>query len=42
MDHSEATRTMASEKYLLDELSDEARDSFEEHFFDCRVCAADV
>ena len=42
MDHSEAIRLMAAEKYLLGELTDESRDQFEEHFFECRDCAQDV
>jgi hypothetical protein len=42
MDHSEAIRTMASEKYLLNELEGEERDAFEEHFFECDECAMDV
>jgi Putative zinc-finger len=42
MDHSESIRLMASEKYLLDELTPELRDQFEEHFFDCQECALEV
>ena len=42
MDHSEAIREMAAEKYLLEELSSEAREAFEEHFFGCMECAEDV
>ena len=42
MDHSEANRLMASEKYLLDELSPTEMEAFEEHLFDCRDCALDV
>lgn len=33
---------MASEKYLLDELSPEQRDAYEEHLFDCVECAGDA
>lgn len=33
---------MATERYLLDELSPELRDEFEEHMFDCQECAMDV
>jgi hypothetical protein len=33
---------MAVEKYLLEELTPEQRDEFEEHFFDCQDCAADL
>lgn len=42
MNHSEAVQQMASERYLLDELSPDARDAFEEHMFDCPECALDV
>jgi Putative zinc-finger len=42
MDHSEAVRLMATERYLLGEMSPETRDAFEEHFFECQECAFDV
>jgi hypothetical protein len=42
MNHNEAVQQMATEKYLLDELSPEVRDAFEEHFFDCPDCAMDL
>jgi len=42
MDHSEAVQQMAAERYLLDELSPELRDAFEEHMFDCPECAFDL
>ena len=42
MDHSEATRLMASEKYLLEELSPAEAEAFEEHLFGCHECAMDV
>jgi hypothetical protein len=42
MNHSEAVKELAAERYLLDELSPEARDAFEEHMFDCPECALDV
>jgi hypothetical protein len=42
MDHQQATESTAVEKYLLDELTPEMRDAFEEHFFDCQECASDV
>jgi hypothetical protein len=42
MNHQQATETMATERYLLDELTPEARDAFEEHFFDCQECATDL
>ena len=42
MDHSQALEQMAAERYLLNELSDEAREAFEEHVFDCHDCAMDI
>jgi len=42
MDHAEALRSKAVEKYLLGELSGEAREAFEEHYFGCAECALDV
>jgi hypothetical protein len=42
MNHAEATRQSAVEKYLLQELSPELRDAFEEHFFDCEECSTDL
>lgn len=42
MDHTEAIKSQAVEKYFLGELKGAERDAFEEHFFDCAECAADV
>lgn len=42
MEHSEAIETHAAERYLLDDMTPEDRDAFEEHFFGCAACAADV
>lgn len=42
MDHNEAVKNHAAEKYFLGELAEPERDAFEEHFFDCEECAADV
>jgi hypothetical protein len=42
MNHNEASRLMASEKYLLDELSPAEMEAFEEHLFDCNECSLDV
>jgi hypothetical protein len=42
MDHNEAVRQNATERYLLDELDPEIRDQFEEHLFDCQDCALDL
>ncbi|HEV7429391.1 MAG TPA: hypothetical protein VGQ46_23805 [Thermoanaerobaculia bacterium] len=33
---------MAAERYILDDLEQAERDAFEEHFFDCTRCTADV
>jgi hypothetical protein len=40
--HQEAVDTLATERYLLDEMPDEDRQAFEEHFFSCDVCADDL
>ncbi len=42
MDHTEAVRLMATERYLLNEFTPEQKEEFEEHFFGCRECALDV
>ena len=42
MNHDEAIRLMGAEQYLLNELSPELREQFEEHFFECAECANDV
>jgi hypothetical protein len=42
MDHNDAIQLMATEKYLLDELSPNLRDEFEGHLFGCHECAMDV
>jgi hypothetical protein len=42
MDHNDATRLEACEKYLLGELPVSLRAEFEEHYFSCPVCAADL
>jgi hypothetical protein len=42
MEHTEAVETLACERYLLDELTPEDRDAFEEHYFGCAECAASV
>lgn len=42
MDHADATATQATERYLLGELNAEETSAFEEHYFDCRLCAEDV
>src|SRR5579884_592451 len=42
MDHTHAVREMMTERYLLNELSPELREDFEEHFFECPECARDL
>jgi len=42
MSHDQAVATMATERYLLDELTEVERDAFEEHYFSCPECAEDV
>jgi hypothetical protein len=42
MNHADAVRMNATEKYLLNELDSAELDRFEEHMFDCQECALDV
>ncbi len=42
MDHKDAVRLRATERYLLNELDPDQLDQFEEHLFDCPDCAIDV
>ena len=42
MDHLQAVNTLAIERYLLDEMPQEERESFEEHYFSCLECAEDA
>jgi hypothetical protein len=42
MDHAEALRMQAAEKYVLGELSQQLRDEYEEHYFDCQECATEL
>lgn len=42
MTHQESVATLASERYLLEEMTELERHAFEEHFFDCADCAEDV
>src|SRR5262249_9903382 len=41
-DHRESVAKKMAESYLLDELTPEQRDAFEEHYFSCPECAKDV
>jgi hypothetical protein len=42
MDHNDAIRLQAAEKYVLGELTGATQEEFEEHFFDCAECAHDI
>jgi len=42
MDHQQALAAHAVERYLLDEMSVDDRDAFEDHYFSCAECAEDV
>lgn len=38
MTHEQAVKIQAVERYFLGELTDEQRDAFEAHYFDCKEC----
>jgi anti-sigma factor RsiW len=42
MEHERAIQNLAVESYLLGEMSPAERESFEEHYFECAVCAEDL
>jgi hypothetical protein len=42
MTHQQALDGLASERYLLDEMTEVERFEFEEHYFDCAECAEEV
>ena len=42
MNHQDALKEMAVERYLLGELQDASLEDFEEHLFECPECAEDV
>jgi hypothetical protein len=42
MDHAEAMSKGAAERYALQEMDEPEREDYEEHFFDCPVCAEEV
>ncbi|MGA2590566.1 MAG: zf-HC2 domain-containing protein [Bryobacteraceae bacterium] len=42
MEHDDAIRSQAAERYLAGELSSTERDAFEDHFFGCQECAEEV
>ena len=42
MDHQTAVDRQIAERYLLNELGDDEREQFEEHYFACADCADDI
>ena len=42
MEHTEAIRLQAAEKYILGELAPALRNEFEAHYFDCSECSLNV
>src|SRR5215470_11161944 len=42
MDHTEAVKLQAVEKYILGELTPPLRDEFEAHYFDCMECSLNL
>ncbi len=42
MNHEQAIQGQAAERYLLGELQGQELEAYEEHFFDCAACAAEV
>ena len=42
MEHVEAHESHAVERYLLNEMTEDERDVFENHTFDCSACAEDL
>jgi len=42
MEHEKTVQNLAVECYLLGEMAPEEREAFEEHYFECSVCAEDV
>src|SRR5215467_11907716 len=42
MDHEYAIENHTAERYLLEELPEDEREAYEEHFFSCTACAEEV
>jgi hypothetical protein len=42
MEHQQAIGNLAVESYLLDQMTPQERDAFEEHYFECILCAEDI
>lgn len=41
-EHQQAIRTLAAERYMLGQMTDAERETFEEHYFNCRFCVEDI
>lgn len=41
-EHERAVRTLAAERYMLGQMTDAERETFEEHYFNCRFCVEAV
>src|SRR5580693_3233799 len=42
MEHEQSVQNLAVEGYLLGQMTAEEREAFENHYFDCAVCAEDL
>jgi len=42
MEHTDAVKLQAVEKYILGELTPSLREEFEAHYFDCTACALNL
>src|SRR5688572_13802191 len=42
MNHEETIGTHTVERYSLDEMTSDEREAFEQHYFECNECWADV
>ena len=42
MTHQEAVESLATERYLLDDMPNSDRQAFEDHFFSCDLCDDDM
>jgi hypothetical protein len=42
MEHREALRSYAAERYLLDQFTEAEREAYDAHFFECSMCAEEI
>jgi anti-sigma factor RsiW len=42
MQHEDAIRTQAAERYVLGEMSPEEREAYEDHYFSCQTCGDEL